>query len=120
MSVPGDDGDRLRELNKRATEERQRLSKALGVTLDRLRPTNLAREAGNHALDFGLDTLESAKKAVRSHPVKAAGAAALVGAFLARRALFRLAMKGVSAGKERFSRKGASREISAQAGESEE
>jgi hypothetical protein len=102
-----DDGDRLSELNVRSAEQRQRFAKTLGVAAQRLRPANLAREAGNRTLDFGLDTIESAKAAVRTHPVKAIGAATLVGAFFARRPLFRLAMKGVAAGKQRFSRKSA-------------
>ena len=120
MSRPGDVGNRLKELDERAAEERQRFSKALGLTAEKLRPASLAREVGNRALDLGLDTIESARNAVRKHPVKAIGAAAIVGAYFARRPLFRLAVKGVAAGKRKFGRKGADGNVPPQAGESEE
>lgn len=81
-------------LDARAREQRQRLADRLALVRDRLRPANLAHEAGNRALDLGLDSFEKARKLARAHPGKAVAAAIAAGAVLGRRPLIGLLKTG--------------------------
>ncbi len=88
----------LAALDQRAREQRQRLLGRARIAQERLRPANIAHEAGNRVLDLGLDSMEKARGLVRANPLKAAAAALAAGAFLARGPLLRL----IGAGFARF------------------
>lgn len=88
----------LAALDRQAREQRQRLIHRARIARDRLRPANLAHEAGNRALDLGLDAMDKARNLVRAHPMKAVGVTAAAGAWLARKPL----MKWLAAGYARL------------------
>ena len=66
----------------------------------KLRPSRLRTRAQDRMLDGALDTLAQAQAAVVRHPARAIGLAALIGAFLARKPLWRMVASGVRAGKD--------------------
>ena len=88
----------LAALDERAREQRQRLLGQVKLAQNRLRPANLAHEAGNRVLDLGLDTIEKGRTLVRANPVKTAAAAAVVaaaaGSLMARKPLLKLLATG--------------------------
>ncbi len=86
--------ERLVLLNARAAEQRQRFAERLSTARNRLRPSNLAHEAGNRALDLGLNGIEKARKLAREKPAKIVVAAIAAGAVLGRKPLARLFKAG--------------------------
>ncbi|MEZ5656176.1 MAG: hypothetical protein R3E04_09870 [Sphingobium sp.] len=98
--------DRMARLNSAAEDHRSRLLSLVDTSRDRLRPKALAEQAGNKALDLGLNGIDRAKATVRAHPVKAVGAAVIAGALLARRPLWKLATAGIAAGRAYLERTG--------------
>ncbi|MGD9810667.1 MAG: hypothetical protein AB7U35_04925 [Sphingobium sp.] len=95
---------RLQELDTRSAEQRELLLGEMQLLRERAQPATLAREAGNRALDFGLDTMERLRSMTRRHPAKVLGFAAAAGAVLARRPLTKLFVKGFAAGRDRLTR----------------
>ncbi len=90
----GKPADQLAALNTLTHEQRARVRHLAALATERLRPASLAREAGNRALDIGLDTLDKARTMARAHPVKTAGIVAAIGAVIAHRPLLRLFSSG--------------------------
>lgn len=86
--------EHLAALSVEAEAKRSRLMDMVELARMRVRPSRLASEAGNKVLDAGLDAIDASKAVVRSHPFKAAGIAAAVGAILARKPLLGLAARG--------------------------
>lgn len=86
--------ERLAMLDRRARDQRLELTNRLEMAKDRLRPANLAREAGNRALDLGLDAIGKARELAVAHPGRLLAAAAAAGALLGRKPLTRLARAG--------------------------
>jgi len=82
--------ERLAALDERALDQRHKLMERIDLAQERLRPSNIAHEAGNRALDFGLDGIEKARDMVRANPGKALTAALAAGALLARKPLGKL------------------------------
>lgn len=87
--------ERLAALDAEAAERRARTLSLLSQSREHLRPASLAEETRNWALDYGLDQIARAARAIRAHPVKAAGAAALFGALLGYRPLTRALTAGL-------------------------
>jgi len=96
--------DRMARLNSAAEDHRSRLLSLVDTSRDRLRPKALAEQAGNKALDLGLNGIDRAKATVRAHPVKAVSAAVIAGALLARRPLWKLAAVGIKSGRDYITR----------------
>jgi len=85
---------RLAALDAVTGDQRMRIRRLAGLTVERLRPARIAQDAGNRALDLGLDAMEKARTFARAHPLKTAGLAAAIGAVIARKPLWRLSMSG--------------------------
>lgn len=81
--------EKLESLSTQADVKRSELRSLIGLTRERTRPVNLAKEAGNRMLDKGLDTIDKGRVLARGNPLAAIGAAAAIGAFFARKPLFR-------------------------------
>jgi len=113
---PGKPSEQLAALNLRAKEQKQQLAYRLGIARNRLRPSNLAQEAGNRALDLGLDNIEKARKLARAHPAKVLAAAVAIGAVLGRKPLMGLLRTGWT----RFKNRKAAARAAAMDGESED
>ncbi|MGE4430206.1 MAG: hypothetical protein AB7E05_05615 [Sphingobium sp.] len=96
---------RLAALDLRTRDQRQRVQSLARIAQDRLRPAHLAQEAGNRALDLGLDTIAKAKAAARAHPGKTAALVAVIGAAIARKPLLRLIGKGYGTVRDRLNLK---------------
>lgn len=94
--------ERLAELDAEARTRRAEVLALLRLSRERTRPENLAEEARNRALDFGLDKLEQAKAALLANPLKTAGAALAFGALLGYRPLGRWAAGAARAAKRRL------------------
>ena len=94
--------DRLKLLNTLVPGMRGNFIQTLKVARNRLHPSQLTEETSVRAMDWGLDVLARTKASARAHPIKALGIAASVGVFLARRPLFRLAVRGVEAARDRL------------------
>jgi len=101
-SFEGKPADQLAALDTLTHDQRARVRELAGLAADRLRPAYLAREAGNRALDIGLDGMSKARTMARAHPVKAAGMVAIVGAVIARKPLLRLFSGGYAALREKW------------------
>lgn len=93
---------RLAELDAEARSRRAEVLALLRLSRERTRPENLAAEARNRALDFGLDKLGQAKAALLANPLKAAGAALALGALLGYRPLGRWAAGAARKAKRRL------------------
>ncbi len=100
----GDAGDRLKELNTLASQQRATLIDRMDLARERTRPARVAHDARNKLLDATLNLMNRGKAAAREHPAKAIGIAMAAGAVLARRPLLRLLATGWSAGIRRFRR----------------
>ena len=86
--------ERLAALDTITQTQRERVRQLAGLAADRLRPAHLAQEAGNRAMDMGLDAMDKAKTMARAHPFKTAGIVVAAGAALAHKPLLRLLMRG--------------------------
>lgn len=73
----------------RAEAARDRLGNALGVLKQRLLPATIARNLAHDLADKGQDVAKAGSEAIRARPGVAAGAAALVALFLARKPIKR-------------------------------
>lgn len=93
---------RLAALDLRTRDQRERVESLARIAQDRLRPAHLAREAGNRALDLGLDSMGKAKAMVRAHPGKTTALAAVIGAAIARKPLLALLCKGYDRVRDRL------------------
>jgi|GEM_PF-3221510 len=82
--------ERLSELSAQADSKRTELRALLDLTREQTRPANLAKEAGNHLLDKGLDIVAKGRATARANPLMAIGAAMAAGAVLSRKPLFKL------------------------------
>jgi len=85
-----------------AEVQRERVKELARLAAARLRPKNLAQEAGTKMLDLGLDVVDRGKTAVRAHPARTIGLAAIIGAILARGPLLKLASSGAKAAKAKW------------------
>lgn len=86
--------ERLAALDTITQTQRNRVRQLANLAADRLRPANLAQEAGNRAMDMGLDAVDKAQTMARAHPFKTAGIVVAAGATLAHKPLLRLLMRG--------------------------
>jgi hypothetical protein len=100
MSLPPAPDKYLRELADRARAQRGALQVSLSAMSSKLRPSRLRNRAQDRMLDGALDTIAQAQAAVVRHPARAIGLVALIGAFLARKSLFRMVANGVRSGKD--------------------
>lgn len=94
--------ERLAQLDEQAAAQRRSVGALLRQAQERTRPANLAQEARNRALDFGLDKLAQARNALLANPLKTAGAAALFGAVLGYRPLGRWLKGAFATARKRF------------------
>lgn len=85
-----------------AEVQRERVKELARLAAARLRPQNLAQEAGTKMLDLGLDVVDRSKTAACAHPVRTIGLAATIGAILARGPLLKLASSGVRKAKAKW------------------
>jgi hypothetical protein len=93
-----DDSPAVARARRRADEARERLMTTIDELLDyghslqqKLAPSHLAKDAWEAAKSKSVDLAEDAVDAVRSRPVAATGAVALLAAFIAREPLIDLA-----------------------------
>lgn len=100
--MKGDDEMHMQRLNTRAEHARTELAATFAAAGERLRPGRLASEASDRFADMLLDNADRVKAAVREHPLKVAGIAAVIGAFFARRPLTRLLSQGMDAAWRHF------------------
>lgn len=92
----------MRRLNARAKQARAELAATFAAASERLRPARLASETSDRFADMLLDNVDRAKAAAREHPLRGVGIAAAIGAFVARRPLFRLMSQGMDAARRHF------------------
>lgn len=74
----------VRNAEADAEAARARLTRTLHALQDRLNPRTVAREAAETLVERGGDAARVSADAIRANPAKAAGAAALLAAVLAR------------------------------------
>lgn len=94
--------EKLAAVTAEAELQRERVIGLARLAAERLRPQNLAQEAGNRMLDLGLDAVDRGKAAAKEHPLRTIGLAAVLGAIVARGPLLRLATSGFHTAKTRW------------------
>lgn len=92
--------DRMRQINAQAMAQRHKLAASLSTARDALRPVHLKQRATHRLLDTSLDTIGRANSAIRAHPLRVLGIAAMIGAVLARGPLIKLAAQGLTMGRD--------------------
>jgi len=82
--------EKLESLSAQADGKRAELQSLIRLTRERTHPANLAKDIGDRLLDKGLDTIDKGRAMARAKPLVAIGAAVAIGAFIARKPLFKL------------------------------
>lgn len=92
-ALPPEPEKHLRDLAVLAKSQRDALLASLSAVSAKLSPTYMKTRAQHQFLDTTLDSIAKLKTAVARHPARALGVAAVIGALLARRPLFRISGK---------------------------
>ncbi|MGN6820874.1 MAG: DUF3618 domain-containing protein [Sphingomonas sp.] len=82
--------DELAKAEANSEQARQQLARTVVALQSRLKPSALARDAVEELKEVGGDMARSGIEAVKRNPLPAAGVAALLTAFVARKPLARL------------------------------